>query len=820
MSKNRITIGSRAFEHDDIKSGSCYQTVSLLSEALEINYLEVDVQSADNLKNLPQDTPLTYFYDEKQVGIFYIQTVKRTGPTTYSIYAISTIGLLDKSDHYGGIYTGQTADEIIADICGSVPYIIKSNLKDSRLYGWLPIASRRDNLAQVLFALGAALKTDLDGVLRIEGLWSGLSGSIGKDRMYSNGNVDYGDLITGVSVTEHQYAEGGESAKLFEGTTQQGDIITFDEPAYSLTASGFTILESGANYAKVSSGSGILTGSMYVHLTREITRSISQAGTPNVKTVKDATLVSLVNSSAVADRLKSYYKCREIIENDFLYLGERGGDVAKIYHPYDKVSVPACLQEIDVNLSNTLAAKEKSLVGYTPDQTDAIEIFDEQEVVLSSKQWVVPDGVTHVRAALIGGGDGGGAGFNGKDGGYGSGVNISSGSTGTKSGSGGNGGGGGQAGVPGSGGKVNIIDIEVVPGEVIEINIGAGGEGGVEDGTPGAPGKDTSIARGGDIFTSAEGAASVGGYIDVVTGRTYATPGEFGRAGADGGSGATDGQAAESGGAVLGYTGGSAGTGNLNTRKVSGLNYTPSVSQSWSSQTSLGSVAGTSRSGNASYSVNPTTGITSRTGSVISVGYYLSKVVEGKIYPDVSNDPVPNVPSSATTVKAYSSVTEIECKILGTNMAYFYRRVLTVTRSYQSYLVNISEGTYSGGGGGAANGNGGASATTAGGGGANAVAPSNANTPGNGGSAGHGGGGGGGGGGGYVSVTGTPGNLSYSASGAGRSGGLAGKGSAGGRGANGAVILYFGVPHKIKSGHVITSDKKFLIDGNKRRFVV
>ena len=48
---------------------------------------------------------------------------------------------------------------------------------------------------------------------------------------------------------------------------KSGDIITFDEPVYGLTASGFTIQSQGANFAKLSAGNGTLKGRKYKHNT-------------------------------------------------------------------------------------------------------------------------------------------------------------------------------------------------------------------------------------------------------------------------------------------------------------------------------------------------------------------------------------------------------------------------------------------------------------------------------------------------------------------------------------------------------------------------
>ena len=63
------------------------------------------------------------------------------------------------------------------------------------------------------------------------------------------------------------------------------------------------IQASGANWARVSAGSGTLTGKTYIHNTRQVSKAVQEANTPNVKTVEDATLVSLANSTAVAQRL-------------------------------------------------------------------------------------------------------------------------------------------------------------------------------------------------------------------------------------------------------------------------------------------------------------------------------------------------------------------------------------------------------------------------------------------------------------------------------------------------------------------------------------
>ena len=131
--------------------------------------------------------------------------------------------------------------------------------------------------------------------------------------------VKYASKITEVSVLEHQYTQGDEDVTLFDGTSQDGDIITFQEPTHSLTASGVTILDSGANYVKLSAGSGTVTGKKYIHTTRDIRLPVSESDVESVKEVKSATLVSLTNSVAVAQRLAAYYKCCETVQHKAVF---------------------------------------------------------------------------------------------------------------------------------------------------------------------------------------------------------------------------------------------------------------------------------------------------------------------------------------------------------------------------------------------------------------------------------------------------------------------------------------------------------------------
>lgn len=539
---NQIIYSKWVFEDDDIRSAQIYRATSLIADSLEPNTLNATVRCSDSsILEFEQDTRLTYVHSTDLPAYFYIQDITRTGPDEYAISAMSAIGrLIHGEQHYGGIYTGQTVGQVIPEICGPVPCVVKTNLQDVQIYGWLPIASRRDNLAQVLFAVGAWIRDDLDGVLHIERLWDGYTANITQAQIYQGPSMSYGAKVTQVVVTEHQYVQGGEEVTLFEGQSQQGNIITFSEPAYNLRASGFSILESNANYAKITAGNGTLIGSAYIHNTRQVSADVSQAAEPNVVTVSDATLVSLVNSSDVAKRLAQYYACLATFDGDILPGQQLDGNVVGIYDPFDRQMVQACLKSLDIKISGTLKATVSALVGFKPPQVDDSQTLDERIVLTGSGTYQIPAGTTLIRYVLISGAQGGHCGQKGGDVGTSPSVSWSDPTWGDQYRGCGlaDGGVGGEGGAPGAGarileGTLDISDIASIP-----YSCGLGGLGAAydPDDPDGAAGSDTELGA----ATTAGAQAPEDGYTDPITGEKY---GGIGDQGIPGGKGA--GKAAE-----------------------------------------------------------------------------------------------------------------------------------------------------------------------------------------------------------------------------------------------------------------------------------
>ena len=501
---------------------------------------------------LPQNTPIRFLRGGSQYSLWFRDVVRRIGPTTYELSMVSSLGRLSQMAHVGGIYNGVDAEDIIDEICGVIPHYVDPVFAQTKLYGWLPYVSpsgesgvmqgsAKDNLLQVLFALNATVRDDANGTLRIENLSTAVSSIIDADKIYrGNAAVEYETPITEVTVIEHQYAEGSETETLFDGTTMAGQVIVFSEPMSNLSATGFTITDSGANYAVVSAGTGVLTGSPYIHTKREITRSVSVAPVPNAARIEDATLVGITNSSDVADRLADYYAYRTRINVDAIVEFEDAGDVVSIYDPYDKVMRSATIESIyGINASNVMRGSISAIVGFTPWQ---VEPFIDQVVMLTgSGTWTVPEGVTRISAVLIGGGTGGGVGNDG-----GAMPRYSPTQEVEKSGSGTNARtkttfrvaydnikpiAGGASGAPGAGGNIYRMDLEVTEGDTISYACGTGGAGAIRNGADAVAGTDSTFGA----YSSASGSQSPSGYTDPVSGNVYGNAGAAGFKGGDGG---------------------------------------------------------------------------------------------------------------------------------------------------------------------------------------------------------------------------------------------------------------------------------------------
>jgi hypothetical protein len=453
------------------------------------------------------NAPGAYYFDGDLVCQHYLQEIHRTNVHEYQMIFYSAIKKLDQTDHYGGMYSGDEAGDILADIMGDVAYTVDEDLASVEVYGWLPYAKRRENLQMLLMAIGGHVRNASDGTLRITTLSEIPTGTIGTDRAFLGGEVIDNVPVSAVQVTEHNFLPTTEEVDLYDSTTFGTETIVFSEPMHDLAITGGTIVASGANYCTFTgAGAVTITGKRYTHVQRVVmhgTPPTSLSG--SVKKVTSNTLISPSNAPDVAERLYNYLTVAQTIKQEIVFGSERPGDVVSVVHPHTGAMVDACIKRMSILVGLAeLRAVCEYLVGYTPE--GVIAGFENYVYKTGDFSWVVPAGVTKIRAIICGGGSGGQAGQPGHQGSLSSGGN------------------GGSGGAGGPGGLILEVNMSVIPGETISGSCGAGGDGRGIPGAPSEPGASTTFG----IYTSASGRRYPYGYVEQKTGVRIGVPGDSG----------------------------------------------------------------------------------------------------------------------------------------------------------------------------------------------------------------------------------------------------------------------------------------------------
>ena len=557
---NKIIYGVRQYddgENDNLMSASLYVSDSLTSESLGVDtltftvrdysaqtrllaaegmlvaaggYLTTAVGNKQGIFSYDYGTPVYYYRDNTLIGKFYLEKIVRVGQYEFQFECVSAVGLLLNEDHYGGMYNGVPLGTVIADIIdGIVEYTVSAEVSGTLIFGWLPIAARRDNLRDLLFAAGAVLEKDTAGGINIIFPSTSTPEQIPDERIYMGGSVDAETPATGVNVTEHSFLALASDAveTLYDGEVAAdniitpkgqstfGTIVTFSDPYHNLQAENGTILESGVNYAVLGqSPSCTLTGYAYTHTTRIVSRRSGSRATPNIVTTDSVYLVNSLNSELVADRLMNYYANAKLVSADLVMQNENPGEYIQFNDPF-RDPTNGYIREMDIVVSGILKASCTIATNYTP--TPGGNYYEHAMVITASQTVTIPaECKGKIRAVLIGGGHGGYLGNPGETGGN-SWLSHNDSAA------------GGEPGEPGEGGRVFIVTLAVQPGQQLAAVIGTGGAGATQNAAA-QEGSATTLST----YSSASGFPSDDGYIDVLSGSVYAVPGGQGIAGGHG----------------------------------------------------------------------------------------------------------------------------------------------------------------------------------------------------------------------------------------------------------------------------------------------
>ena len=478
----------------------------------------IDVGEETNesgLISLEYGTPVWYFRDNELIGNFYYSKTDRIARNQYRLNCVSAIGLLDKMQHGGGLFTATTFQTVLDHILASdmhgtgnpvIRYAIDDDVASLPVSGWFGKDTKRNNLYKLMFANGVNIIKNVDsreeynGIPRFTFIYTAPSSPtrIETAQVYEQGTQEYGKPYSKVSVTEHTYTPltSENPVTLFDNST--GTSVTDEEIWFSnapiivstLAVEGSLTVVSATVNSAVVRGNGKLTGVPYTHTTRVLESIVSGGDSEKTVRVENCTMVNSINSENLLNRLKAYYQPTgliRIIKNGIVYTDQRCGKPYQFTTPFDETET-AYLMKMDINASEVFKAECEWRENYVPAGQAGLYqhviILDADTYAEDGGTFEWPDGEApeECKVVIIGGGTGGGSGWPGKNGGdartY---TNIEQTADLSAIYYGAEGGDGGNGGSGGSPGRVKIVTIEN-PAASYSYTIGTGGEGGAATG--------------------------------------------------------------------------------------------------------------------------------------------------------------------------------------------------------------------------------------------------------------------------------------------------------------------------------------------------
>ena len=387
-SNTQLTFADEGNFDGVLLEGSFYNETSLLEDELSIDTMKIRVRSINTsypLHNFIYGSQVTFYKNDALYGKYYLVSVERQTKDEYILNVQSSIGLLDDTMHYGGIYSGEYASAIIQDIIGGkIAYTDHNIFSKIKVYGWLPVATRRENLKQLLFAVGGCVKKK-NGDVYFTTLTVDVPKAIPENKVFDTGKITYDSPASRIEVVEHQFSkvdsvpsEEGYSGEIVSSSfvTPKGcsvsdaALVTWDKPYHSLTFSDCTLLnnEMGVNYAVVSaSGNATISGKPYIHSKMIVSRDKENyTGKEKVAKVENATLVTLANSNSVADKVMAYYDSPCTLSGAIVMDGEKPLDNITMPNQFEEENT-GMIKSIEGTLGKQITRGELELrIGYNP----------------------------------------------------------------------------------------------------------------------------------------------------------------------------------------------------------------------------------------------------------------------------------------------------------------------------------------------------------------------------------------------------------------------------------------------------------------------
>lgn len=370
----------KIFDENSIISADIYEEVDRTGAELSINTLEFMIYTEDF--QLLDPTGIYKMLQQKQaisaalytddgtavdMGTFFLEEPSSEDDDTTTLSCVDFLGVIDKTDFMGGIYTNKNAGELLDEIMASaevqpVEYEATEELRSKSISGWIPICTHRAALQQWAFAVGGIVDCSRGKKIRAYSAENDAHGTITHDDKFIGHSVKLKALTTGVEVTTHKYVPSSDTATAFEGVLPVGQhVVTFSAPHTELSASGANIVSSGENFAVVTvatDGEVVITGKQYEDSTGIVgvyATDLPANAKPNIVSVdSNATLVNANNAHSIAQRLYNYYQNRYTDEGEIILSGQQAGQVWRM-NSLNNRDLVGSLDSIEIDLMTEIA---------------------------------------------------------------------------------------------------------------------------------------------------------------------------------------------------------------------------------------------------------------------------------------------------------------------------------------------------------------------------------------------------------------------------------------------------------------------------------
>ena len=402
--------------------------------------------------------------------------------------------------------------------------------KNYRVYGHIPICTKREAIHQILMPSGLSLKKDADGNWLFSETPTTIVADIQTTNVFEGGTIEYSGDVNEIVLKEHLFdASNALTKEIFSVNEETAEpfIAEFSEKPVKIT--DYLYFYNNKSYHALAfiyawtENAALIPGNLlkiegypYDHQEKIYTVQ-TESGTGSTISVEDVTTITPENSDRMLKRLENYYlkshTCKFDIVHEFEKCGLKYSFKNPFYEP-DNGYLVSCGEQF----SSFSRAQCEFLCGFDPIPLE--NGYSNYVLLTGSGEWEVPESVFEkdipkIRVILIGGGDGGFSGCAGETGQTVT-ANVFP-STYAE---------GGEAGDPGAGGKV--LDFTVVnPAATYTYSSGTGGSGADissdhENHNVGTPGTESTISDGVITYTSDDGESLPNGHINFLTGEKYA----------------------------------------------------------------------------------------------------------------------------------------------------------------------------------------------------------------------------------------------------------------------------------------------------------